>query len=202
MIVVQTLLALAYPLMVYVALHWFEPREVALASLALIVLRLLFSSPARLAAHARTFAAPAASVVLASSVTLFANDARTLMLTPALVSFALLATFGASFLQRETTVERIARAGGEDLPAEAVSYCRKVTAVWCGFFLVNGAIALELALQGSQRAWAVYTGLVAYVLLGLLFAAEYAVRQWRFRRYTGARTDEFWKLLFPPRSSP
>jgi uncharacterized membrane protein len=117
-IVVQTLLALAYPLVVYVALQWLEPREVALASLALIALRLLFTSPARLAAHARSFAAPGAAVVLASSVTLFANDARTLMLTPALVSLALLVTFRASFLQRETTVRHRPR-GREKLPPEA-----------------------------------------------------------------------------------
>ena len=184
MLVVQTLLALAYPFAVYVALQRFSPREVALASLALIALRLAFTSRARLLAHARAFAAPAAAVVLASSATLLANDARVLLVTPALVSLALLATFGASFLQRETTVERIARAGGDALPPEARAYCRAVTGVWCGFFLVNAAIALELALAASPRAWALYTGLVAYVLMGLLFAGEYVVRQWRFGRTT------------------
>lgn len=184
MVVVQTLLALAYPLLVYAALQWVEPRVVALASLALIALRLAFVSPARLVAHARAFAPPAAAVLLASCATLFANDARMLMLTPAFLNVALLATFALSFLQRETTVERIARAGGEELPPEGVAYCRTVTAVWCGFFLLNAAISLELALAGSQRAWALYTGLVAYVLMGLLFAGEYLVRQWRFGRST------------------
>lgn len=202
MVWLQTLLALAYPLLVYGALHWVEPRAVALGSLALLALRLGLTSPARLLAHAQTFAAPAAAVALASSVSLFSNDARALMITPALVSLALLATFAASFLQRETTVERIARAGGEELPPEATAYCRAVTAVWCGFFLLNAAISLELALAGSAEAWAIYTGLVAYVGMGLLFAAEYVFRQWRFRRYTGARSDVLFKLLFPPRSSP
>ena len=184
MVVVQTLLALAYPLAVYAALKFVEPRVVALASLALLALRFALVSPAKLAAQARAFAAPAAAVALASSATLFANDPRTLMLTPALVNLALLATFGFSFLQDETTVERLARAGGEDLPPEGRAYCRAVTAVWCGFFLVNAAISLELALAGSPRAWALYTGLVAYLLMGLLFAAEYLVRQRRFGRTT------------------
>ena len=182
MVVVQTLLALAYPLAVYTALRWVEPRAVALGSLALLALRLAFVSPAKLVAHARAFAAPGIAVLLASSVTLFENDARVLMLTPALVNLALLATFAGSFLQRETIVERIARAGTEVLPPEASAYCRAVTAVWCGFFLLNAGISLDLALAGSQRAWALYTGLVAYVLMGLLFAAEYLVRQWRFGR--------------------
>jgi uncharacterized membrane protein len=157
---------------------------VALVSLALLALRLGLVSPAHLAAQARAFAAPGVAVLLASAATLFANDARVLMLTPALVSLALLGAFAFSFLQPETTVERLARAGGEPLPPEGVAYCRTVTGVWCGFFLVNAAISLELALAGSPRAWALYTGLVAYVLMGLLFAGEYLIRQWRFGRST------------------
>ena len=184
MVVAQTLLALAYPLLVYAALQYVEPRAVALASLALLLARFALVSRAKLVAQARAFAAPAVAIALASSATLLANDARTLMLTPALVNLALLGTFAFSFLQDETVVERLARAGGDTLPAEAVAYCRTVTAVWCGFFVLNAGISLELALVGSPRAWALYTGVVGYVLMGLLFGAEYLVRQRRFGRTT------------------
>jgi uncharacterized membrane protein len=180
----QTLLALAYPFIVYAALQFVEPRAVALASLLLLLLRFALVSRAKLLAQARAFAGPAVAIALASSATLFANDARVLMLTPALVNLALLATFALSFLQDETVVERLARAGVGALPPEAVAYCRTVTAVWCGFFVLNAAISLELALAGSPRAWALYTGLVGYVLMGLLFGAEYLVRQRRFGRTT------------------
>jgi len=66
--------------------------------------------------------------------------------------------------------------------------------------LANGSIALWLAVWGTARAWAVYTGAIAYLLMGILFAAEYTYRQWRFRRYLGAPTDVLFRWLFPPRA--
>jgi uncharacterized membrane protein len=75
-----------------------------------------------------------------------------------------------------------------------------VTAVWCAFFVANGAISLELALAGSRASWALYTGVIAYVCLGALFAAEYVYRHWRFRRYVGAPTDTLLRRFFPPRA--
>ena len=40
-----------------------------------------------------------------------------------------------------------------------------------------GKSALVTALWMSDRAWALYNGLIAYVLIGLLFGAEWLVRQ-------------------------
>jgi uncharacterized membrane protein len=74
------------------------------------------------------------------------------------------------------------------VPAHVPAYARKVTAVWCGFFVVNGAIAGGLALWGTERTWALYTGGVAYVLMGLLFAGELAVRQVVKRRAAAGST--------------
>jgi uncharacterized membrane protein len=48
-------------------------------------------------------------------------------------------------------------------------------------------------------AWTVYTGLVAYVLMGLVFAVEYVYRAWRFCEYRNALTDVVLRRLFPPR---
>jgi len=53
--------------------------------------------------------------------------------------------------------------------------------VWCGFFVLNGAIALGTALWASEAVWSLYTGVISYVLMGLLFAGEYLVRL-RFKR--------------------
>jgi len=67
------------------------------------------------------------------------------------------------------------------LSPERVAYCRTVTKIWCAFFVVNGSVALWLSLYGSLSAWGLYTGAVAYGLMGLLFVAEYTVRRLRFR---------------------
>jgi uncharacterized membrane protein len=51
-----------------------------------------------------------------------------------------------------------------------------VTQVWCIFFAVNGALALVTALWASAATWSLYNGVIAYLLMGLLFAGEYGVR--------------------------
>jgi len=63
----------------------------------------------------------------------------------------------------------------------AQAYMRKVTQVWCGFFVINGAIAFGTALWASEAVWSLYTGVISYALMALLFGAEYLVRL-RFKR--------------------
>ncbi len=72
-----------------------------------------------------------------------------------------------------------------DLPAATLAYTRRVTQVWCGFFVVNGAIALFTALYASAALWSLYNGFLAYLFMGLLFAGEYFVRWQVKRRYHG-----------------
>ena len=100
-----------------------------------------------------------------------------LKLYPALINAVLLVVFAASLAFPPTAVERIARLSEPDLPPSGVAYTRRVTQVWCGFFVLNGALALATALWMSDRAWALYNGLIAYGLIGLLFGVEWLVRQ-------------------------
>jgi uncharacterized membrane protein len=73
-------------------------------------------------------------------------------------------------------IERIARIREPNLPDAAVRYTRIVTEVWCLFFVLN-AVALYTALAADIEVWALYNGVIAYVLMGLLFAGEYLVRR-------------------------
>jgi uncharacterized membrane protein len=100
-----------------------------------------------------------------------------LKLYPVAVSAVLFAYFFRSLFAPQTVVERMARLRNPELGPEGVSYTRKVTKIWCVFFVLNGALALGLALWGSDRAWALYTGLIAYILMGMLFAGEWLVRR-------------------------
>jgi uncharacterized membrane protein len=56
-----------------------------------------------------------------------------------------------------------------------------VTQAWCVFFVVNGALAFGTALFAPEAVWSLYTGVVAYVLMGLMFGGEYLLRM-RFKR--------------------
>ena len=96
---------------------------------------------------------------------------------PVGVNLLMFILFFTSLHAEQSIVERMARLQQPDLPARAVAYTRRVTQIWCAFFVVNGSIAALLALLGAHRAWAIYTGLIAYILMAALFAGEYLYRR-------------------------
>lgn len=163
-------LTVLYPLVVYLGLGHFEPRWLAFLLLVLALMRLG-------ASRKPLWWASATVAGLLALSTFLANAALPLKLYPVVVNGVLLALFGASLAHPPSAVERMARLTRPDLPPAGVAYTRKVTWLWCGFFVFNGAVATATALWGSDAQWALYNGLVAYALMGALFAAEWLVRQ-------------------------
>ena len=96
---------------------------------------------------------------------------------PVAVNLLMLAVFGGSLFARQTVIERLARLQHRDLPPEGVRHTRRVTQIWCGFFVFNGATAAALAWLQRYDWWAVYTGIVSYILMGALFAGEWVYRK-------------------------
>lgn len=174
-------LALAYPPAVYFGLQVMEPRWLGLLLLATLLLRHRQS--------ARRFAAgiePIEWIVfaglggLALGIATF-NSAGLLLLYPAAVSLSLLVVFGRTLFRPPSMIERFARLSEPDLPPQGVRYTRLVTGVWCGFFILNAAVSLTTVFA-SREAWVLYNGFLSYLLMGLLFAVEWAVRG-RMRRH-------------------
>jgi uncharacterized membrane protein len=176
-----TILTLAYPLAVYFGLSRFSVRGVGLLLLCFALpLAVLRVSGKRKEHLASILPAPLAVIALIA-LSAILEDRRFMLALPVLISAALLVTFGASLVRGMPMIERFARMQNPDLPPDHAEHCRQVTWVWCGFFVVNGAIASFLAIRGPLEWWTLYSGLIAYVLMGVLFAAEYMVRKIRFR---------------------
>ncbi|HUQ25676.1 MAG TPA: hypothetical protein VM140_08400 [Burkholderiales bacterium] len=173
-------LALGYPIAIYFALVWFEPRWVAAAVVALILLRWRGRALGMFAGLSWLSHAVIAGSLALSLGALLANDETLLRLYPAGISIALLALFAISLRTPPPMVERIARLSHPDLPAEAVRYTRHVTEVWCAFFAVNAAISVWSALAASREVWALYNGFVVYLAMGTLFAGEWLLRRHLF----------------------
>lgn len=165
-----------YPLLVWLGLERWQPRGLGLVLIALLALRVLFALRTR-----RSLLLPAlASLLAAGTLALAAaltNSETLLRLYPALINAGLLLVFAGSLLSPRSLIERLARLQEPDLPPSGVAYTRRVTQIWCGFFIVNGAIAAWTALAASRSVWALYNGAIAYGLMGLLFAGEYWVRR-------------------------
>jgi uncharacterized membrane protein len=119
----------------------------------------------------------AAGALLLAVFSWAGNAWMPLKLYPVVVSAVLLALFAASLVYPPSAIERFARLREPDLPPEAVAYTRRVTQVWCLFFIFNGITAFATALWASDAAWTLYNGLISYCLMGVLMAAEWLVRR-------------------------
>ncbi len=161
---------LAYPLLVYYSIGQLSPKFMALLLAGLALARaLLVRQPVWWAA------AGAASVL--ALLAFFGDALLPLKLYPVLVNLLFLAVFGISLWHPPSVIERIARLTEPHFGDAAVAYTRRVTQVWCGFFLLNGGVALVTALWASTDLWALYNGLLSYLLMGCLFAGEWLVRR-------------------------
>ncbi|QNK31676.1 hypothetical protein HF675_19075 [Serratia sp. JUb9] len=115
-------------------------------------------------------------IVLAVSSWLL-GQSRWLLYYPVLVSLLLLALFAYSLWFPPTVVERLARLREPALSAAGVAYTRRVTQVWCGFFIVNASIALITCQLGDIKLWTLYNGGISYLLMGALMGGEWIARQ-------------------------
>ena len=168
-------LTLLYPLAIWLGHDAIEPRWLA----GLLLLTAATRLPAlKLSTSARW---TAAGGLLLVALAVGSNALLPLKLYPVLVNAALLAAFGLSLVSGMPMVERMARLREPELPPQAVAYTRRVTQAWCVFFVVNGAIALGTALFATEAVWSFYTGVVAYILMGMMFGGEYLLRM-RFKR--------------------
>lgn len=163
-------LTVVYPGAVYLALDRFAPVWIALLLVALALARAW-------ASRSRRWLLAAAAAAVIAAICLLTGEVLALQFYPVLVNLAFLAVFALSLWRPPTVVERLARLRDPVLPDEAVAYTRRVTQVWCVFFVFNGSMALYTALWASPAQWAFYNGFVAYVLMASLFAGEWLVRR-------------------------
>jgi uncharacterized membrane protein len=172
--------SLAYPAAVYFGRSAIPPLTFVAVALLLIALRTVsLDAAAAREQRAPLLVAAVALVILAALDPLVAAKAY-----PVLMSAAVAAVFGLSLVHPPSLIERFARLRHPALPPEGRDYCQAVTMVWTAWLSVNALVALLLAVFGSDEAWALWTGVIAYLIMGFLFAGEFVVR----RMVVGPRT--------------
>jgi uncharacterized membrane protein len=171
------IITMLYPLAIWLGHGQVEPRLLA----GILLLAALTRLPSlKVSKIARWWLGGA---LLLTAITVWANALLPLKLYPVLVSAVMLAVFGYTLIAPPSMAERFARMRDPNLPAAAIAYTRRVTQVWCGFFAVNGTIALATAVWASPAVWSIYNGVISYLLMGLLFGGEYLTRMHFKRRH-------------------
>jgi uncharacterized membrane protein len=166
-----------YPLLIFAGLHFLDPRSVALLVLAALGLRYRRHAARLLSGFSGAHFVALGIPPLLGVAVLATNSETLLRLYPAVISASMLILFGVTLLYPPSMVERFARAAEERLSEQSVRYTRLVTQAWCIFFIVNGAIAAYTAAFATREAWVLYNGVIAYVLMGSLFAGERLIRR-------------------------
>lgn len=164
-----------YPLVIWFGHGQVEPRWLAGLLLLAAATRLPMLKISRLARWS------VAGAILLAAIAVWANILLPLKLYPVLVSCAMFTVFAYSLYSPPTVIERLALVREPDLSPGVRLYTRRLTQVWCGFFVINGAVALGTALWASEAIWSLYTGVVSYILMGVLLGGELLLRG-RLRR--------------------
>lgn len=193
--VLAVLALLIYPVIIYFGLQYIEPGFLAIFFAFIFGFRHIILTKKRSINNSENnnlannnpaknkpnrVMIPHMHVVLITVLSLLAystlaNSALALKFYPVVVSLSFLAIFAYSLIKPPSVVEIIARLH-ETLDEHGIKYTRKVTKVWCVFFIINALIATWTIFQDDEQIWLLYNGLISYILMGVLMAVEFVVR--------------------------
>lgn len=111
-------------------------------------------------------------VLIASAIS---QKAEFVKLYPVVMNFTVMAIFSFS-LMRKPFVQIIGERMRGTLPPKGIEYARKATIAWSLFMLFLTLVSLATVFM-SDACWAVFNGLLSYVLIALMFLVEYLVRR-------------------------
>ena len=171
----MAILAILYPVIAYVGLSFGSPSIVALGLIVILLLRFNFGHS--LVLNKTSIKLFTATVIVVLGYSLITDSSQGIRFYPVVTSMMFLGIFALSLWSKQSIIERIARIREPDLPASAISYTRKVTICWCGFFLINGGIAFYTAVYSDIATWTLYNGLISYCIMAVLAGVEWLVRK-------------------------
>jgi len=167
----------AYPFIILFGLKYLPPTFFGVALLFLLAMRYGILLP-----EERPILVPMLLIFISYALVAAISGSQSMLLYyPAVVSFTLCAVFLNSLRQGEPLLLRIIRARGIPMSVHGPRYLYRLTAVWSGFFIVNGLISIWTSTQ-SIEIWTFYNGFLSYLLIAAFVGVEYAFRRWYKRR--------------------
>jgi uncharacterized membrane protein len=166
------LLAL-YPVFIYFGLRILPPGFLGLVLAVLLLMRFGIVRPKE-----RAMALPVIGILFTYAVaSALIGSTQMLLFYPVLVNSILFVIFAGSLSTKDPLLLRFVRARGHPINAHTPRYLTRLTAVWAGFFVINGMIAVWTTTV-SVEIWTIYNGMISYILVAILATGE-----WVFRRH-------------------
>lgn len=94
---------------------------------------------------------------------------------PVCANLTVFLVFFISLFSKETVIQKFAKAIDGELSENALKYTRNLTCIWCVLTFFNFAVSLATVFM-SEEIWALFNGLISYLLIGTLFFVEYIIR--------------------------
>lgn len=135
---------------------------------------------------------------LAGLLCFMTDEAIFLKLYPVAINLIFLVFFASTLLRGPNMIFRFATLADKSVKGsfhekKVENYCRKVTVIWCIFFILNGTVAIltvfadkifGITHEFADKVWSLYNGGISYILMGILFAAEFIVRKFVDKKMT------------------
>lgn len=198
---ILSLTFILYPFAVYFGLQRFEPWVIYTGLGVVLAIRFAWSARRIDPDRIKQVIVPGMVVLGLVLVGGLLNDETFMFMLPGLISGVLCGFFLNSYFNPPSLIETFALMSVSDMTEKTRRYCRNVTLVWAGFMTLNTLVVIYLTFASLEKLWLWYTGVIAYVLMGLLFAVEFTYRIWKFRHYRGYWFDPFLRWMFPPRGN-
>ncbi|MDH3620206.1 MAG: hypothetical protein OER91_04905 [Gammaproteobacteria bacterium] len=161
----------AYPFIILLGLKHLPPSFFGIVLLAVLGLRFGVLMP-----EERPVLIPVLLVYVAYAVTATVSGSQTMLLYyPAVVSFTMCGVFLNSLRQGNSMLLRLMKARKMELDEHAPPYLYWLTAIWAGFFVINGLVSIWTSTL-TLEVWTLYNGFLSYCLVALLFGVEYVYR--------------------------
>lgn len=170
--------SLTYPLLVYYGLNQVPPAVFAAVLFLVVVARVLL-----VGGQDKFQFWMFVCVGVFCAWVFVVNSERLLRYYPVIISLIVALLFLSSLRHSVSFIERVARATGQTITENAKRYTRRLTFFWGVVLLINSSVAWVLAELAPFSWWALYCGVLSYLIFGAIFIGELLFRKYYISRY-------------------
>ncbi|WP_413111560.1 hypothetical protein [Thaumasiovibrio sp. DFM-14] len=170
------MLAVCYPLLVFAGVYYQQLQWVAVLLAVVLLSRCIVVKASATGSRRRQQVLCGIGALLALMAA-WSGNTSPMLYYPVIVNLTLLSVFGLSLKTDTPVITRIASLT-TDLDDAGKRYTRRLTELWCVFFVINAVLAL-MTIHVSLEWWAVYNGIISYCLIGVLLTVEWIYRKLR-----------------------